>query len=87
MAMDKDDSVAEKTLIVNGREIKWQGNTIAYDQIVVLSFGRFTPSNNTIYSVTFKRGVDKRSEGSMVLGDVIEIKDKMILNVTATSQS
>ena len=85
--METKDSVAEKTLIVNGREVKWQGDAIAYDQIVVLSFGRFTPSSNTIYSVTFKRGSEKRNEGSLVLGDVIEVKDKMIFNVTATSQS
>jgi len=85
--METKDSVAEKILIVNGREVKWQGETMAYDQIVVLSFGRFIPSSNTIYSVTFTRGIEKRNEGSMVLGDVIEVKDKMIFNVTATSQS
>ena len=42
---------------------------------------------NTIYTMTFKRGEEKKREGSLVEGDTIRVKAGMIFNVTATDKS
>lgn len=84
---DISKSVKEVTLIVNASPKSWPGETISYEQIVVLSVGRFLPISSTIYTVTFSAGPEKRKTGSMTAGDSVHVKDKMVFNVTATSQS
>jgi Multiubiquitin len=77
----------EFDIIVNAREKKWFDKEISYDQVIVLAYGIYDPSESTSYTVTYKRGEDKKTEGSMVPGDIIHVKDKMIFNVTKTNKS
>ena len=81
------DSVKELAIIVNAREYSWTGKQISFEQLVVLSFGTFAPNSSTIYTITYAKGPDKKPGGSLVTGDVVDVKDKMVFNVTATSQS
>ena len=74
-------------LIVNGREKSWNEKTINYDQVVKLAFENYVPNETTIYTVTYTRGSGKKPEGSMVKGDVVSVKDKMVFNVTPTDRS
>ena len=80
-------SANEILIIVNAREHTWLAEEISYEQVVILAFGRFIPNNNTIYSVLYKRGQGNKPEGTMVKGDNVHVKDKMIFNVTATDKS
>lgn len=75
------------TIIVNGREKSWNEKTISFEQVVRLAFENYVENDTTIYTVTYKRGHGEKPEGSMVKGDVITVKDKMIFNVTATDRS
>ena len=77
----------EFDIIVNAREKKWYDKKISFEQVVVLAFGIFENNGNTSYTVTYKRGEDKKPEGSMVIGDTIPVKDKMIFNVSKTNKS
>ena len=77
----------EFDIIVNAREKKWYEKKISFEQVVVLAFGVFDNNESTSYTVTYKRGEDRKPEGSMVMGDSIVVKDKMIFNVTATNKS
>src|SRR5579872_3306218 len=81
---DKDFKIA---LIVNGRPKQWNEKTITFEQIVVLAFGSYDPNPNKVYTVTYDKGPHKNPEGSMVKGDKVFVKDKMIFNVTATDKS
>ncbi|SRR5258706_99132 len=75
------------TLIVNGRPKQWTEKTITFEQIVILAFGTYDPNPNKVYTVTYDKGPHENKEGSMVKGDKVFVKDKMIFNVTATDKS
>jgi len=77
----------EYDIIVNAREKKWFEKKISFEQVVVLAFGIYEPNGSTSYTVTYKRGEDSKPEGSMVPGDVVPVKDKMIFNVSKTNKS
>jgi hypothetical protein len=77
----------EVDIIVNAREKKWFEKKITFEQVVVLAFGLFENNESTSYTITYKRGEDKKPEGSMVVGDTIPVKDKMIFNVSKTNKS
>jgi Multiubiquitin len=75
------------TLIVNGKPHEWDKHTICYDDVVKLAFPGEAPNANRVYSVTYDRGPKENPEGSMVKGDCVCVKDKMIFNVTPTDKS
>jgi len=76
----------EFKIIVNGKQKIWTEKTISFAQVVQLAFG--SPTNpNTIYTVTYKKGEDKKPEGSLVEGESVHVKEGMIFNVTPTDKS
>jgi hypothetical protein len=74
-------------IIVNGREKEWNDKTISFEQVVVLAFDTIQNNGRTVYTVTYTRGNNDKPQGSMVVGDVVKVKHKMIFNVTATDKS
>lgn len=75
------------TIIVNGRPKLWIEKTITFEQVVVLAFGTYDPNPSRVYTVTYDKGPHQNPESSMVKGDTVFVKDKMIFNVTATDKS
>ncbi|WP_319231082.1 multiubiquitin domain-containing protein [Draconibacterium orientale] len=74
-------------IIVNGREKEWNDKTISFEQVVILAFGTYQNNGRTAYTVTYTRGNNDKPQGSMVAGDTVKVKQKMIFNVTATDKS
>ena len=74
-------------LIVNGREKQWAQNTISFEQLVILAFGSITNNPNTVFTVTYSKGPEDNKAGTMVQGDTVMVKNKMVFNVTATDKS
>lgn len=74
-------------LIVNGREKTWSEKTISFEQLINLAFGSIANNPNTVFTVTYKNGPEENRQGTMVKGDVVYVKNKMIFNVTATDKS
>ena len=74
-------------LIVNGRQKPWTEKTISFEQVVVLAFGTYDPNPDKVYTVTYDRGPHENPDGTMVKGDIVCVKDKMIFNATATDKS
>lgn len=74
-------------IVVNGREKVWNEKEISFEQVVTLAFGSYVENDQIVYTVTYKRGEGSKPEGSMVKGDVVKVKDKMIFNVTKTDKS
>ncbi|MEQ9218904.1 MAG: multiubiquitin domain-containing protein [Cyclobacteriaceae bacterium] len=92
MSIIKDDAMRIKdkvkvALIVNGEEKGWDSKEISFDQVVILAFGSISNNPNICYTVTYKRGPGQNREGSMVKGDVVRVKNKMVFNVTSTDKS
>ena len=81
---DKEHKV---TLIVNGRPKQWTEKKITFEQVIVLAFGTYDPNPNKVYTVTYDKGPHQNPDGSMVKGDKVFVKDKMIFNATATDKS
>jgi hypothetical protein len=77
----------EIELIVNGKPKTWNQKAITFEQVVVLAFGNYDPNPNKVYTVTYDRGPHQNPEGTMVKGDKVITKNKMIFNVTATDKS
>jgi len=75
------------TLIVNGRPKPWNEEKISYEQVVKLAFDNYVENGRTIYTVTYDKGPRQNHEGTMVKGDVVFVKNKMIFNVGATDKS
>jgi len=75
------------TIIVNARPKQWKEKTISFEQVVVLAFGAINNRPETVYTVTYSRGVEPKPEGTMVKGSVVKIKNKMVFDVTATDKS
>lgn len=74
-------------LIVNGRLKQWTEKTITFEQVIDLALGTYDPNPNRVYTVTYDKGPHENPEGSMVKGDKVFIKNKMIFNATATDKS
>ena len=77
----------ELTIIVNARSHVWKETNISFEQLVALAFGSYDNNPNKGYTVTYSRGWDPKSEGTMVKGAVVCVKNKMIFDVTATDKS
>lgn len=75
------------TLMVNGKEKSWNEPTITFVQVVILAFGNYVENDNVIYTVTYAKGPVVNLEGTMVKGDTVDVKQKMIFNVTSTNRS
>ncbi len=74
-------------VIVNSKPKDWSKNTISFDDVVILAYGKISTDPNVIYTVNYINGVPSKPEGSMLKGDVISVKNKMIFNVTETNKS
>lgn len=74
-------------IIVNAREKVWKEKTISFEQLVVLAFGSYDNNPNTGYTITYSKGMEPKPEGTMVKGSVVNVKNKMIFDVTATDKS
>jgi len=77
----------EITIIVNAKPKSWLGKTIVFQEVVVLAFGVYDNTGSAAYTVSYKKGEDKKPEGIMTEGDSIHVKDQMIFNVTRTDKS
>ncbi len=74
-------------IVVNGRPKTVTARELTFEQVVRLAFPNATPNENTVYTVTFKRGHGNKPEGTLVAGESVKIKEGMVFNVTATDKS
>lgn len=77
----------EIELIVNARQKTWNEKIITFEQIVALAFGNYDPNPDKVYTITYDKGPHENPEGSLVRGEKIFVKNKMIFNVAATDKS
>ena len=55
--------------------------------MVGVAFPDAVPSETRIYTVTYKRGPASNPEGSLVDGGTVQLKNRMVFNVTFTDKS
>lgn len=74
-------------VIVNSKPKDWSKDTISFEDVVILAYGKVSTDLNVIYTVNYINGVPSKPEGSMLKGDIVSVKNKMIFNVTETNKS
>lgn len=77
----------EVVILVNTRRKPWLKRTINFEEVVILAFGSYDPNPQKVYTVNYSGGPEPKPEGSMVKGSVVNVKDKMNFDVSATNQS
>ncbi len=85
--MNEDKSNKDVTIIVNGRPRQVEKTEISFDEVVKLAFETPPYGQNTLFTVTYKRGHGNKSDGTLVEGDSVKVKDGMIFNVSVTDKS
>lgn len=74
-------------VIVNAKPKSWVKDKISFDEVVILEYGSISTNLNVIYTINYVKGVPSKPNGTMVKGEVISVKNKMIFNVTQTNKS
>ena len=81
------DNHFKVVLLVNLEERTWAEKTITFEQVIVLAYGTYDNNEAKGYTVTYDRGPHQNPEGTIVKGERIFVKNKMILNVKQTGRS
>lgn len=76
----------ESLIIVNGTPEQWTGKKVTFEEIVKLAYPDATFESAKGYSVVYKKA-ENGKEGSMVVGDSINVKPEMEFDVYPTNRS
>lgn len=74
-------------IIVNGRRKTVEARELTFEQVVALAFDTPPIGENIVFTVTYTNGPPLRPEGSLIQGQSVPIKNRMVFNVTATDKS
>ena len=87
MTNDKEKKEKETTIIVNGREKTVSGKEIGFDELVRLAFEKPPTGQNICFTITFRKAMGNKPEGTLAEDDTVKVKKGTIFNVTATDKS
>lgn len=85
-ASDHSTEARTATVVVNGRAVPTEHKELSFAQLVMVAFPSGS-GENTIYTITYRRGHGQKPEGTLVEGQSVKVKDGMIFNVTPTDKS
>jgi hypothetical protein len=75
------------TIIVNGQEKTVEKVELSFDDVVELAFDPVPSGPNVMITVTYRRGLGDKPEGTLTEGESVKVKEGMIFDVTATDKS
>jgi hypothetical protein len=73
-------------VIVNAANHAWNNKTISFEEVINLAFGSNSNANFT-YTVTYTNGVNSKPTGSLVKGQKVNVKSKMVFDAQQTNKS
>lgn len=74
-------------VIVNGRPKRVRQSKLTFMQVVALAFDPIPDGPNWVFTITYRNGPASNPEGTIIEGQSVRIKNRMIFNVTATDKS
>ena len=77
----------EFNIIVNGRRKVVSAKEMSFAEIIALAFDNPPTAPNIVFTVTYRRGVGNKPEGTLVDGETVKIKEGSIFDVTSTDKS
>lgn len=75
------------TIIINGRTHETDKRELSFSELVAMAFENPPTGQNIVFTITYRRGMGNKPDGSMVEGETVKLKNGMIFNVTATDKS
>ena len=75
------------TIVVNGTEHEVEKDHISFQEVVHLAYDEPPYGENTLFSVTYRRGNGNKPGGTLTPGECVKVKKGMIFDVTATDKS
>lgn len=72
-------------IIVNTRPKEFEGQKIAYEEVVQLAYPGEQPSGMTVFTVTYAN--PHGHDGSLVSGEVVHVTEGMVFNVVKANRS
>ena len=85
---EHQDKVKTVTVIVNGEEkIVDKKDELTFDEVVDLAFNPRPTGGDIMFTITYRNGQGHKPEGTLVEGESVKVKDRMIFNVTPTDKS
>lgn len=86
-AAEPADENKTTTIVVNATQYVVSGKEISYEQVVAIAYNNAPPTGpNVVITVTFSRGEHGR-EGTLLPGDQVKLKSRMVFDVSATDRS
>lgn len=82
-----NDKEKEITIIVNGRQKTLVKKQVSFAEVVALAFDTPPTGSNIMFTITYRKGPDKKHEGTLLEGESVQVKEGMIFNVTTTDKS
>jgi hypothetical protein len=76
----------EFTIKVNSRTKIVTSKELTFAQVLAL-VDNLLQGENVVYSVTYQRGEGNKPDGMLVEGQILKVKEGMIIDVTATDKS
>lgn len=89
LAHDKTDGKHKKKtlIIINATQFEVDDKDLTYEQILNLFYNNAPPTGeNVAFTMTYTRG-ENGKEGTMLPGDSVKVKPKMVFDVTPTDRS
>ena len=84
---EQNEQGSEKTfsIVVNGRPREVSERELTYLQVVQLAYPGEVPTENIVFTVTYSYHNGK--DGTLVDGQSVKVKDRMVFNVRKTDKS
>ncbi len=75
------------SIIVNGREKTVDHEELTFDQVVSLAIEDPPTGEFISFTITFRCAGGRKSEGTLVEGDSVKVRNGTVINVTVTDKS
>lgn len=86
---EKQDKDHEKTfkILVNGRQRDVTTDVLSFDDVVRLAYGEVPKDDSLLFTVLYHHADQRPSDGELVAGDSVKIKNNTSFDVTKTIRS
>ena len=75
------------SIVINGRQREVESGELGFDDLVDLAFDDPAKGAQIVFTITFREGGGRVTEGELDEGERLKIRDGTIINVTRTDQS
>lgn len=74
-------------IVINTREVLVDSGKLTFWEIVKLAFPNAQSGPNTAYTVSYRKGHGDNPEGTLIEGETVKLRKRMIFNVSETDKS